>query len=193
MKIESPTEDRIIVELSAQDMRELDITYEDMDYSTSETRRVMWTLLDRAGKQLGRDIDPAKRMMIEAMPSACGGCTVSFTILDKCSAQRSIVKPSEYLTFEFDDADCLLAAAKALVYCGGAQSSLYTLSGRYRLCVQGVGGYLLRRMLSEYSQITEGRACCEATGEHWQTVTESGALEKLTAQTDYPEQRGEVS
>ena len=31
MKINSPAEDRIIVDLTDEDLRELDITYEDMD------------------------------------------------------------------------------------------------------------------------------------------------------------------
>ena len=52
MKINSPAEDRIIVDLTDEDLRELDITYEDMDYSTIETRRVIWTVLDAAGKGL---------------------------------------------------------------------------------------------------------------------------------------------
>ena len=58
MQINSPAENRIVVELSAQDMIELDITYEDMDYSAIETMRVIWTLLDAAGKYLGRELDP---------------------------------------------------------------------------------------------------------------------------------------
>ena len=60
MKINSPAEDRIIVDLTQQDMTELDITYEDMDYSTIETRRVIWTLLDKAGRILGRELDPSR-------------------------------------------------------------------------------------------------------------------------------------
>lgn len=93
MKIESPTGNKIIVELSEQDMLELDITYEELDYSTSETRRVIWTLLDRAGKQLGRAIDPTKRMMIEALPCRDGGCTVCFTILGEAKERdrKSVV------------------------------------------------------------------------------------------------------
>lgn len=48
MKILAPAENRITIELSARDMDALNITYEQMDYSNIETRRVVWTLLDRA-------------------------------------------------------------------------------------------------------------------------------------------------
>ena len=170
MKIESPTEDRIIVELSEEDMRELDITYEDMDYSTSETRRVMWTLLDRAGKQLGRDINPAKRMMIETLPGICGGCTVCFTILEKGTAPCSVFKQSEYLTFEFENADCLLDAVKALGIGSRVPGKLYTSGGRYRLSASGKDAYALRRALSEYARVIEGKGCAEFTCEHWQAT-----------------------
>ena len=50
-------------------MDALNITYEQMDYSNIETRRVVWTLLDRAGHELKRDIDPSGRMIIEAVPA----------------------------------------------------------------------------------------------------------------------------
>ena len=53
LRIEAPQENRIVVELTCADMRELDITYEEMDYGNVETRRVIWTILDRARASLG--------------------------------------------------------------------------------------------------------------------------------------------
>ena len=44
MKIQAPAENRITIELSARDMDALNITYEQMDYSNIETRRVHLTL-----------------------------------------------------------------------------------------------------------------------------------------------------
>ena len=38
MNIETPQEDKIIVDLSSEDMTELDITFDNMDYSNIETR-----------------------------------------------------------------------------------------------------------------------------------------------------------
>ena len=80
MKIQAPAENRITIELSARDMDALNITYEQMDYSNIETRRVVWTLLDRAGHELKRDIDPSGRMIIEAVPAGRGGCVLKFTL-----------------------------------------------------------------------------------------------------------------
>ena len=88
MQINSPSENRITVELTAPDMRELDITYEEMDYASIETRRVIWTVLDAAGKQLGRELDLSRRMLIEASPLAGGGCALTFTLLDTAVKHR---------------------------------------------------------------------------------------------------------
>ena len=41
MRIEAHDDFRIAVELSDEDMDELQITYEDLDYSNIETRRVL--------------------------------------------------------------------------------------------------------------------------------------------------------
>ena len=44
MKISSDNSKNIIIELSPSDLEGLDITFDDMDYSNIETRRVIWTL-----------------------------------------------------------------------------------------------------------------------------------------------------
>jgi hypothetical protein len=46
LKIEAISDEKILVALSDKDMDELQITYDEMDYSNIETRRVIWTILD---------------------------------------------------------------------------------------------------------------------------------------------------
>lgn len=86
MKIESPNSSKIIVELSDEDMSNLDITYDELDYSNIDTRRVIWTILAKARKYLGRDIDPSGKMTIETLPSAQGGCVILFTVPEGADA-----------------------------------------------------------------------------------------------------------
>ena len=138
MNINSPAEDKIIVELTEQDMLGLDITYDEMDYSTTETRRVIWTLLDEAGKALGRELDPSRRMIIEAMPKN-GGCILSFTILDgkrKYLMQKQLLKKHpQTVLCEFDCVDSLYKAAESLKKSGHFESSLFESGGKYRLII----------------------------------------------------------
>lgn len=186
MKINSPAEDRIIVDLTEQDMTELDITYEDMDYSTIETRRVIWTLLDEAGKVLGRELDPSRRMVIEAMPKAEGGCILCFTILDcrKRSAPKKqlLKKQSEFLICEFEDLDSLFAAAQGFKsFAEEPENSLYEKSGKYRLIISCSGEvHRMKQYFSEFCNTESSNSlACEFTREHWNELAVKNALSSL--------------
>lgn len=95
LKIDSNSEGKITVALSNEDMNELDITYDELDYSNIETRRVIWTLLDKAGQQLGKCINTDSKLLIEAAPLNEGGCILHFTFLpvnDPKSKKRLVMK-----------------------------------------------------------------------------------------------------
>ncbi len=79
MKIESNGEEKITVTLTNIDMTDLDITYDEMDYSNIETRRVIWTILDKARKTLGKSVDTDGKLLIEVAPLDDGGCVLHFT------------------------------------------------------------------------------------------------------------------
>lgn len=186
MKINSPAEDRIIVDLSEQDLLGLNITYEEMDYSTIETRRVIWTVLDEASKTLGREFDPSRRMIIEAAPKRGGGCTLSFTILNErkaYSAQKQFLKKQEKnILCEFENADMLMKAAECL---GSlhliADSSLYEQNGKYRLLLSGNEDIpKIKQSCSEFgtSESCSELVCC-FTKEHWRELINANAIEKI--------------
>lgn len=183
MKINSTADDRITVELTKQDMAMLDITYEDMDYSTTETRRVIWTLLDEAEKVLGKELDPSRRMIIEATPDTSGGCILDFIILDskkKNSVHRQqLRKQSENLLCDFENSDLLLRAAMGFRL--NCESSLYENGGNYRLIIRALcEADTVKRYFSEFSCVKScDRLLLEHTKEHWRLITEKSAIEAL--------------
>lgn len=186
MKINSPAEDRIIVDLSEQDLLELNITYEEMDYSTIETRRVIWTVLDEAGKTLGRDFDPSKRMIIEASPKRGGGCTLSFTILDSkknCGVQKQFLKKQEkFILCEFENADMLLKAAEYLRKLKFiTHSSLYEQNGKYRILLSGNEDMpKIKQSCSEFGTVQScSELVCVFTKEHWNELVRENAIEEI--------------
>lgn len=184
MKINSPAEDKIIVDLTRQDMLELDITYEAMDYSTIETRRVIWTVLGEAGKHLGRELDPSRRMIIEASPKCEGGCTLTFTILDgrkRATAQKhTLRKTDDCIICDFENLDDLFRAAEEIRRSGSAvQSSLFELDGTYRL-ILGCLSDAVSAMLSEFCKTGNcNRLLTDFTNEHWNLLASDNAVEKL--------------
>lgn len=186
MNIQSPAEDKIIVDLTKQDMLELEITYEEMDYSTIETRRVIWTLLDEAGKALGREFDPSRRMIIEAMPKNEGGCVLSFTFPEgkrKFLPQKQFLKKQhQNLICELESADLLYKAVEGIRrFACSAKSSLYGSNGRYRLIISCADDPApIKNILSEFGKTenTDSLTCC-FTKEHWRELIAENAVEKL--------------
>jgi hypothetical protein len=181
LKILAPAENRITIELSARDMDALNITYEQMDYSNIETRRVVWTLLDRAGHELKRDIDPSGRMIIEAVPAGRGGCILKFTLCaDGSRAVRtpSIKKGENTAVYEFCSLDAVMDAAHAL---GGRCESggLYESEGRYRLLMGESPTDAPEHILSEFGTPIDSPFSASHTREHWRCISESDALKRL--------------
>lgn len=187
MKINSPADGRIIVDLTNEDMRELDITYEDMDYSTIETRRVIWTVLDAAGKSLGREIDPSNRMIIEASPKSGGGCVLSFTILEgqriKPYLRSTLKKQEKALLCEFSSLDDMFRAAESC-RAPSAESSLYENGGKYRMIITPQAEMApIKRHFAEFcTDISFQNSDCEFTREHWHLLIDGNALDTLNRQ-----------
>lgn len=118
MKIEAIGEEKILVALSDKDLSELDITYDEMDYSNIETRRVIWTILDEAKRSLGKSIDTDGRILIEVTPSDDGGCIMCFTtmpVTDYKSKKKLIMKKeAEPILFKALDHNAFLDAIEIL-------------------------------------------------------------------------------
>ncbi|MDR0883050.1 MAG: adaptor protein MecA [Oscillospiraceae bacterium] len=192
VKIEQLSDERIVVELSARDMDELEITYEDMDYANIETRRVIWTLLDRAGRTLGRDIDPSGRMMIEVIPRREGGCVLQFTLIGTTKVLQSGRKPPllprstkpPCLVFAFASIDPVMDAARAWVRFGAPlpeHAALYEKSGQYRLILTpGKRPGAICAFIKEWGDLLPGgNMTAAATREYWQEIVAESALERL--------------
>jgi len=201
MRIEAITRRKIVVELSAEDMTTLDITYEALDYASVDTRRVIWVILDRVRECTGCDIDPSGQLLIDAMPRPTGGCILFFTLrggeaetllaaesfAPPCEPERALRKQEQLLTaFEFADLDALLdcAGAYARALNGGealfVRSELYgeRHGPRYRLLVSPAREpALVRQFFSEYARFCgEDAFAAHLTREHWLRLGGDGAF-----------------
>ncbi len=189
MKIEMLNDESIIVELSDDDMKNLNITYEEMDYSKVETKRVIWTILSRAGRTLGREINISGKLLVEAMRRESGGCVLFFSAQHEekrtRKSRRYLVKKSDYIICQFENAHQLMSCAVRLESAGlFSESCLYTDSGKYRLLVrpQTSGTGLLKSCLSEFGCVCgEGAVLAAHTAEHWQCLADKNAVELLSS------------
>lgn len=202
MRIEAITRRKIVVELSPEDMDTLDITYEDLDYASVETRRVIWVILDRVRENTGCDIDPSGQLLIDAMPRPAGGCILFFTLHGSRAeppnggAPARVLRKQDQLisVFEFNGLDALLDCANAYHRSLKSKeerlfssSELYQRSGmRYRLLVcPAQERSMVRQFFSEYAAFCGDDAfAAQHTREHWQRMQGSQSFEALGAATD---------
>ncbi len=192
MKFEALTDETIIVELSDDDMRNLNITYEEMDYSKVETKRVIWTVLSRARRALGCEIDTTGCLFVEAMRRDSGGCVLFFSAGQDESCRRKpkryLVKKSEYITCEFCSAEDLIVCAEGLrskkIRC---ESRLYVCGEAYRLLIRAESGLSkLKTHLNEFGKIIgESAMLTEVTDEHWHCLAEKNAVERLSSEQEH--------
>lgn len=189
MKIEVLNNESIIVELSDDDMKSLNITYEEMDYSKVETKRVIWTILSRAGRTLGRELNPSGKLLVEAMRRESGGCVLFFSVENEDKrtrkSKRYLVKKADYIVCQLDSACALMACAERLTFTGmKVESCLYENKNKYRLLVrsQTAGAGLVRSCLAEFGEICGESAVIAAhTAEHWHCITDKNAVELLSS------------
>ncbi|MDR2525597.1 MAG: adaptor protein MecA [Oscillospiraceae bacterium] len=197
MRIEAITRRKVIVELSAEDLAALDITYDALDYASIETRRVIWIILDRVRETTGCDIDPSGQLLIDAMPRPTGGCILFFTLRGGCAEpfssgmppERTLRKQEELeLVFEFPGVDALLdcagsyaqtcvAAHRRLI----AASALYAKKEKYRLLLYPAQEMpKVQQFFSEFAKLcTEESYAADATREHWERVGDETAFAQL--------------
>ena len=187
MKIKAQTDNRICIELTNEDMVELDITYEELDYSNIETRRVLWTLLDEARHELGRNIRLTQKMLIEAVPDDSGGCTIYFTVTDEPygkNGKKHLVKHCCAKTIcQSADIDNIGELARVLFSAGNTlKSELYTDGEKYRLVINpdlSQHGNI-DATICEYCDICDESAIAY-TYEHWKLLASPDAVGILGA------------
>jgi negative regulator of genetic competence, sporulation and motility len=118
MKIQADGEEKISVTLTKADMCDFDITYDELDYSNIETRRVIWTILDEAKKVLGKQLNIDNRLLIQVTPADDGGCFLQFTQLPECTDSKKkrliMKKEAEPVLFCAFDVDAFMDSLKVL-------------------------------------------------------------------------------
>lgn len=187
MNIIAEEENKICVELTREDMAELDITYEELDYSNIETRRVLWTILDEARHKLGKNIYLTQKMLIEAVPDDKGGCAIIFTVMNEdgnTNGRKRLVKLSDAkIICQSDNIDNIGSLAKLLSEDKKiSKSELYTNDKSYRLILypKVPPCSKMQAVICEFCDIVNDSAA-PYTYEHWKKLASPDAVGMLSA------------
>lgn len=186
----SQMDNRICVKLTSQDMIELDITYDELDYSNIETRRVLWTLLDEARHKLGKNIHLTQKMIVEAVPDNDGGCTIYFTVNDDKSLKNSkkqLVKlTGTRIVCYSDKIENMGELAKVLSVDGKiSKSELFTDGTGYRMILRPDISIAdsIEAVVCEFCDICDDSVVA-GTYEHWKKLASPDAIGVLGALSD---------
>ncbi|MEG0546774.1 MAG: adaptor protein MecA [Oscillospiraceae bacterium] len=92
MEIHQKSENRIIIELSKDDMSTYKLDFSKIDYKSTETKQLINNILYKAEKELGKSFRLDNKMMIDVLPENDGGCIFLFTMSDTQKTNKSEIK-----------------------------------------------------------------------------------------------------
>lgn len=127
MEIVRISEEKLKLTLGKEDLEKYSLKPEELDYDKTETRRVIWQILDDAKKRTGFDA-AADRALIEAYPGRRGGCEIYVTLL--CEKKKKKGVRGRFGIYRFENAETLFALCASLSRIGRQyESDLYRLRG----------------------------------------------------------------
>jgi negative regulator of genetic competence, sporulation and motility len=176
--------------LSFDDMQQLCITYDQMDYKDPDTKRVILNLLQRVREQTSIDLSEGK-LFIEAFPHSEGGCVLYVNVVNP-QMPIPLSKPKRYknnfntpIIFEFGNIDNVINVCDKLFNQYShliLKSSLYLLDQKYMLLI-----YTYFKMddkivalVSEYGQLVgKGAVKGSFIKEHAKPIVDNIAIETI--------------
>ena len=178
--------DKLKVDLTAQDLTELGLCYDELDHKNERTRAVLVELIALGRAAAGFSPQGAK-LYIEIYPRQDGGCVIYYTKLSsgQLDSGGSFLPGVAPVVFAFEDPGTLLRAgaqAHALYRHRILKSCLYARARQYRLIIYplDLGGGVCVSFLREYARLVgEGSVLAAHIEEHWQLLAGENALEQL--------------
>ncbi len=179
------SENKIKISLTKNDLDGYKISCESMDYDTTETRRVVWSLLDDVKKQSGFDAGKS-RIFVQLYPSRDGGCELYVSKLGKLARPSADTKQRYRFECEktqkdyyiFDGINEMLAVCKELQYQGyTGNSDVYVDDdGRFFLCTEGNKGF---EFMSEFGLHQSSETAELYIKEHCREICTKKAVDTL--------------
>ena len=145
------TELKLKIIMKKEDLKKFELRADDLDYGTTETKKMLWSLLADAKRDYGFDTD-GYRILVQLFPSKDGGCELfitktecfpSFHTDKQLHYKRSYEKSEteeRVSAFSFERMEYLLSVCRRLHAIGyGERSEAYISDeGRYYLFLDGL-------------------------------------------------------
>lgn len=188
MELKLLNENKLKIVLTNEDMAEMDITYEDMDYKGSaHTRRVLWEILDKAKRQTGFDVgSDSVEFFVQGKND---GCLIYVTKKDPYIQKeqyptyaKSYKKlytgiKKKRLIYMFESSETLLEACRQLVLVGyGGKSDIFADGEKYYLYIEDNREQCLD-IISEYGFLINNPYFGFSLDEHAKKILSADAIQ----------------
>ncbi|MGN1418657.1 MAG: adaptor protein MecA [Acutalibacteraceae bacterium] len=178
MEFEKNGDNCIFAQVSSDELLQLGLTYEDLDYAEEKTRLALKYILTKAQYAVHDKHSFKNKIRIDVMPCVSDGCVIIFTDLASASKEEQGETPTA--VFQCESYDNLADCSKVLssLNLKAEQSSLYLDDDGYCLIVRAQEKIL--RIIGEYTdKIAADENTTERIGEFMQCIIETDALEIL--------------
>lgn len=171
--------DKLKLILTDGDLKKYSLNTERLDYDNTETRRILWQILDEAKKETGFDA-AAERTLVQAYPGRRGGCEIYVTRL-----VRPAKRHGREEVYRFEDADSLFRAAEVALARGDEyESALHKGEEAYYLTLMLPASvkdepFSALSYLEEYAERIKGGGTGAYIREHTECLIAREAIKKL--------------
>ncbi len=180
MLIEQINEDKIKAVVDEEEQKEYGITYESMNYSDSNTRRLCEDIMQRARSEVGFTVGDSK-LLVEARLCSNGSVALYLSKILRNEAEEKDELFGQVI--RFDNVNALIDGITTFIPYDDklCHSNLYSYAGNYYLyfeilCKHSQAKRLLRDLL-EFSVRT--RYSAAFLDEHAQIITEHTAVQEM--------------
>lgn len=137
MTFEAMNKNCLIVELSAEEMVQYDITYDTLDQKNAHTKSFIKKILSHACLLHGNTLSNCRKITIEALPVGDGGCFFILTFAASPKGRYRVKRHGENVTLEAKSMDDLLDFISAAKKKQSKQyeCEIYRYNGKYFLTV----------------------------------------------------------
>jgi negative regulator of genetic competence, sporulation and motility len=104
---------KLKIMLSPDDMKEFDLDCDSVDYSSTETRRAFWSILDEAKHRTGFDA-ASQRIYIQLYPSRQGGCEMYVTKIGNAKSPDIFCDDQKRYAYIFNSLDLMIRVCRQL-------------------------------------------------------------------------------
>lgn len=137
MTFEAMNRNCLIVELSAEEMEQYDITYDMLDEKNAHTKSFIKKILSHACRLEENDLSNCRKITVEALPVGDGGCFFILTFATSPKGRYRVKRYGEKVTLETESMDDLLdfVSAAKKIQSKPCNCEIYRCNGKYFLTV----------------------------------------------------------